>query len=183
MQAPTPNDHPVSRCLPPHNQLQELATRLYPEMRKIARLYSRKFGARETLRPTALVSEVFLKLRADSAWADEGHFLACVAIAARHILVNDARMRLADKRSGALSPAELDDDVFWQDDQQVVDLHDALLGLEKLDPRLSEVVEYRFFGGYSEQEVATLMGVSEKTIRRDWVKARAMLNQQLASAL
>jgi RNA polymerase sigma factor (TIGR02999 family) len=166
---------------PTKNDIEALATRLYPQMRTIARHYSRRYSASETQRPTALVNEAFLKLRQTQPWLNEKHFLAAVALSIRHILLNDARDRLAQKRQSATVELtdEIAESVFWESDERLLKLDDALNELAKLDERLAQIVEYRFFGGYTELEVAELLGISSKTVQRDWLKAKALLSKAL----
>jgi RNA polymerase sigma factor (TIGR02999 family) len=154
-----------------------MARALYPELRRIAASLGRQFGNPETLRRTALVSEAFLKLRRSGGFVDEAHFLRTAARAMRQVLVNHARARSTLKRGSGNATVELTDDlpVFWTSDEAVVDLDDALEALGQVDARLVSVVECRFFGGFDEAETASILGVSDRTVRRDWVKARAIL--------
>jgi RNA polymerase sigma factor (TIGR02999 family) len=155
---------------------------VYDELRHIAR---RELNARpsDTLCTTALVHELYLKLagreRADAL--DRTHLLAVAAVAMRYILVDRARHRRAEKRGGARQRVTLDDGIGAMDDQveSLLELEDALERLGELDPRLVRVVEMRFFGGMSEQETAAVLGVTERTVRRDWVKARGLLYETL----
>lgn len=164
-----------------NEDVEVMVQALYPQLRAIAGSLSARFGAPETLRSTVLVAEAFLKLRRSPRFADETHFLRTAARAMRQVLLNHARARLADRRGGGVAALPLEDDtpVFWQSDAQLVALDDALVRLEALDPRLASVVEYRFFGGYDEVETARLLGLSDRTVRRDWVKARAWLHGEL----
>jgi RNA polymerase sigma factor (TIGR02999 family) len=163
--------------------IEALAAALYPEMRAIAGKLGRRFATSETLRQTALVSEAFLRLRQAPGFADEAHFLRTAALAMRQIIVNHARARVAAKRGGGAATVEFDDDlpVFWDSDERLLALEDALQRLEKLDPRLAQVVDCRFFGGFDEVETARALGVSDRTVRRDWIKARAILRTELDS--
>jgi RNA polymerase sigma factor (TIGR02999 family) len=155
---------------------------VYQELRRTARRELRQ-RPNNTLSATALVNELYLKLagiqRAD--WCDRAHFLAVAAIAMRHILVDRARRRMANKRSGPGGVVTLDDDLVavQGDAESLLELHDALDRLAALDERLARVVECRFFGGMTEQETAEALGVTERTVRRDWVKARALLYRAL----
>jgi RNA polymerase sigma factor (TIGR02999 family) len=162
---------------------EELLPLVYDELRHIAR---RELSVRpsDTLCTTALVHELYLKLagreRADGL--DRTHLLAVSAVAMRYILVDRARHRRAEKRGGARRRVTLDDDAIASDDQaeSLLELDDALTRLGELDPRLVRVVELRFFGGMSEQETAAALGVTERTVRRDWVKARGLLYETLS---
>lgn len=98
----------------------------------------------------------------------------------RHVLVDHARSRLAAKRgAGQIDPLLEDLDPFWESDEQLVELNDALTRLKTMDERLGRVVELRFFGGYTEDQTGTILGVSRKTAQRDWLKARAWLHREL----
>jgi RNA polymerase sigma factor (TIGR02999 family) len=157
---------------------------VYQELRRTAR---RELAVRpsDTLSTTALVHELYLKLvRATEAdWHNEAHFLSVAAIAMRHILVDHARRRIADKRGGAQRPITLDEALVASDGQaeMLLELHDALEHLATLDPRLARVVECRFFGGMTEQQTAEVLHVTERTVRRDWVKARGLLYRALGA--
>lgn len=162
-----------------------LVNRLTPELwdalRRIARRERFRVRAGETLRVTALVSEAWLKLRRSQTFHDDAHFLSAAAVAMRHVLVDHARSRLAAKRGGGKADLLLDDvEPFWESDSRLVELDEALDRLGRLNPRLARVVEYRFFAGYGEEQVAEIMGVTDRTVRRDWVKARAWLFRELS---
>jgi RNA polymerase sigma factor (TIGR02999 family) len=155
-----------------------LIAALHPSLRRIARDLRLRYGAGETLRATVLVNEAFLKLRRSPGFVDEAHFLRTAARAMRQILVNHAAARTAAKRGGGAAVAEFNDDmphVYWESDERLLALDGALDRLTALSPRLAEVVELRFFGGYSEPEIATMLGCTDRTVRRDWVKAKALL--------
>ena len=158
---------------------------VYHELRRVAR---RELATRpsDTLSTTALVHELYLKLsRAQSAdWRDRAHFLSVAAVAMRHILVDRARRRTAEKRGGTHRHVTLDDQLARSDSQaeSLLELHDALEKLALIDERLARVVECRFFGGMTEQETAEALGITERTVRRDWIKARGLLYQALSEA-
>lgn len=151
---------------------------LYPQLKRIARDLRWRYGAGETLRSTALVNECYLKLRRAHGFVDEAHFLRTAACAMRQVLVNHAAARLAAKRGGGKAAESFDDDlpvIYWESDDRLLAINDALERLAGYAPRLAHIVELRFFGGYSEQEIAVLTGCNERTVRRDWVKAKALL--------
>lgn len=157
---------------------------VYDELRAIAhnRLSP---GARDALLDTtALVHEAYVRLfdRAPLEWADRRHFFAVAAMAMRQIIVDHARKRSAARRGGGQAHIDLDDTQVAVDAQaeEIVSLHEALVRLSQLDARLGRIVELRFFGGFSEEEVAEIMEMSARTVRRDWRKARALLYQALA---
>jgi RNA polymerase sigma factor (TIGR02999 family) len=149
---------------------------IYEDLRRLARLQlGHEYGER-TLNATALVHESFLKLRAGAlAAADRAHFLAIAARAMRQVLVDHARDRKAAKRGGGSWERTTLTDGAWVrefDPDGVLQLEEAVAALE---PRQRQVVECRFFGGMEEQEIAVALGVSERTVHRDWMKARAWL--------
>ena len=155
---------------------------VYHELRRTAH---RALAARpsDTLFTTALVHELYLKFSRSprAGWRDRAHFLRAAAVAMRHILVDRARRRTAEKRGGAHHTVTLDDALVAADEQaeSLLELHDALDHLASLNERLARVVECRFFGGMTEQETAEALHVTERTVRRDWVKARGLLHQAL----
>ena len=162
----------------------QLLPLVYHELRRAAR---RELAVRpsDTLSTTALVHELYLKFsRAQRAdWRNRSHFLSVAAVAMRHILVDRARRRTADKRGGPQRQVTLEDNLIGTDTQaeSLLELHEALDQLALIDERLARVVECRFFGGMTEQETAEALGVTERTIRRDWIKARGLLYQALGA--
>jgi RNA polymerase sigma factor (TIGR02999 family) len=158
---------------------------VYHELRRAAR---RELAARpsDSLSTTALVHELYLKFsRAERAdWRNRAHFLGVASVAMRHILVDRARRRKAEKRGGPHRHVTLEDDLMAAVDNQaesLLELHEALDHLAKLDERLARVVECRFFGGMTEQETAEALHVAVRTVRRDWIKARGLLYQALGA--
>ena len=165
--------------------LDQVVAVTYQELRAIAhrRLLAHARGG--TLSTTALVHEAWLKLSHGSRveWQDVSHFLALASVAMRHVLIDRARERSALKRGGSQQRISLDDDVMAIEDQPdaLLQLDDALERLAKLEPRLARVVECRFFGGLTERETAEALGVTERTVQRDWVKALVLLRRLLES--
>lgn len=162
---------------------EQLIAALYPQLKRIARDLGWHYSAGETLRSTALVNECFLKLRNTACFVDERHFLRTAARAMRQIIVNHAVARLAAKRCGG-NISSFEDDLpvpYWESDERLLALDQAVERLAAYAPRLAAIVEYRFFGGYSEQETAGLLDVNERTVRRDWVKAKALLRLDMDS--
>jgi RNA polymerase sigma factor (TIGR02999 family) len=163
--------------------VDEAVARTYQELRVIAhrRILSRDRGG--TLSTTALVHEAYLKLvdqsRAD--WRDRAHFLALASLAMRHVLVDRARERVALKRGGVRRQVTLSDDVTAVENEPdaLLQIDEALDKLAELDPRLAQVVECRFFGGLTETDTAGVLGVTLRTVQRDWVKARVLLRRVL----
>lgn len=156
---------------------------LYEELRRIA--HRQLSGERDghTLCTTALVHETYVKLadQTRALFSSRAHFLSVAALAMRRILVTHARKVRADKRGGQWKRLDLDQVDIPVDDRAdaLVELDGALDRLAQLNPRLSRIVECRFFGGMSEEETASALGVTSRTIRRDWVKAKGWLLHDL----
>jgi RNA polymerase sigma factor (TIGR02999 family) len=159
---------------------------LYDELRRIARRERHRLDAGQTLNTTAVVHEAYVRLLHDRdlPWESRAHLLGTAAVAMRRLLVDRARERQALKRGGAVAHVELDDDVevaATRASQELLALDDALSRLDQVDPRLARVVELRFFGGLSEEETGQVLGTAERTVRRDWLKAKAFLHAHLSS--
>lgn len=160
---------------------------LYDELRGIAHRHLRRVGGGfhgdRTLATTALVNEAYLKLAGggQGAWADRPHFLATAAMAMRQILVDRARARASAKRGGGRCSVTLDEEAIAMHDEPdvLLDIDEALSRLAIASPRLARVVEYRFYGGMSEEEIASVLEVTVRTVQRDWVKARMLLRRAL----
>lgn len=156
---------------------------LYHELRRLAQ---RELTMRpsDTLSTTALVHELYIKFSRtrNADWQNRSHFLGVAAVAMRHILVDRARRRSAEKRGGPNAFVTLDDAVVASEQQaeSLLELHEALEQLALINERLARVVECRFFGGMTEAETGEALGIDERTVRRDWVKARALLFQALS---
>jgi RNA polymerase sigma factor (TIGR02999 family) len=166
--------------------LETLVPVLYQELRLIAHrhLARRRGGGASGVATTSLVNEVYLKLvdQSQAEWRDRAHFLAVAAVAMRHILINRAKARVAQKRGGAQATVTLDEEAIAADrtPEALLDLNEALDRLGNLDPRLARVVECRFFGGLTEDEIAEALGITVRTVQRDWNKARVLLRRALA---
>ncbi|HEX4681916.1 MAG TPA: ECF-type sigma factor [Gemmatimonadaceae bacterium] len=164
--------------------LDDILPLVYQELRRAAH---RELVVRpsDTLSTTALVHELYLKLsHADhQRWQSRSHFLRLASVAMRHILVDRARRRTAQKRGGLQRRITLDESIAMGDAQAeaLLELHQALDRLGRLDQRLARVVECRFFGGMTESETAEALGVTERTVRRDWIKARGFLYDALGA--
>jgi RNA polymerase sigma factor (TIGR02999 family) len=156
---------------------------MYQDLRRIARRERRRVSAGVTLQTTALVHEAYLKLEHSASFNDNEHFVRACALAMRHILINHARDRLARKRGGGVANVSVDDvpEISGAPDEVILKINDALLELAELNPRLAQVVECRFFGGYDDTETAGALGLTDRTVRRDWVKARAWLRRELGA--
>jgi RNA polymerase sigma factor (TIGR02999 family) len=162
----------------------ELLPVFYHQLRRVAHRTRARFGAGQTLQTTALVHEAYLRLGQSRTFADETHFLRASALAMRHAIINHAQARLAGKRGGGqhltLSSVE---DISIDSDEGVLTLNEAMERLAKDMPRLADVVECRFFGGYGEEDTARALGVSLRTVQRDWLKARAWLFRELGGTI
>lgn len=165
-----------------------LADQLFPlfydDLRRLAHRERHRAGAGATLQTTALVNEAYLKLRRGKDWETDAHFLCAAALAMRHALVNHAETRQAAKRGSGTVALPLTEalDVASDSDASILALNDALGLLAKESLRLAQVVECRYFAGYSDLETARALGVSERTVRGDWSLARAWLHRELAGA-
>jgi RNA polymerase sigma factor (TIGR02999 family) len=166
--------------------LNRLIPLVYDELRAIAHRQlakGRLAGAEASLETTALVHEVYLKLVGGLPPNDAGnqaHFLALVTIAMRHILIDRAKARVRQKRGGTARAVTLNDEIVGTDaPERLLEIDDAIRDLAVLDSRLARVVELRFFGGMSEPEIAEVLGVTVRTVERDWTKARAVLRRAL----
>jgi RNA polymerase sigma factor (TIGR02999 family) len=153
---------------------------LYRELRKLARSRLRRSETITLLDTTALVHETYLRYlnACQLEFADRGRFFAYAASVMRSIVVDEVRKRHAERRGGEAEHVTLDSgvvDSLKQDDEQILRVHEALDELSALDPRLARVVEMRYFGGLSEAEIAEAIGVTDRTVRRDWDKARTLL--------
>jgi RNA polymerase sigma factor (TIGR02999 family) len=169
---------------PRHAVLDRLLPAVYDELRAIAHNHLAQHGHGESLSTTGLVHEAYLKLvdQSRSDWRDRAHFFALTSVAMRHVLLNRARSRATLKRGGVRGQITLDEEVIAVDDcaDTLLALDDALERLSAVEPRLAKVVECRFFGGLSEKEIAEALGVTERTVERDWIKARMLLRRALA---
>jgi len=157
----------------------------YEDLRIQARARLRNGGRNTLLDTTALVHESFLRfLQAGKlSGTDRGHFFSYAAKVMRSVIVDFARQRLAQRRGGDLERVTLDTDLGERlpaEEGQVVQVHEALERLEQADPRLAKVVEMRYFAGMSEAEIGAALGVTERTVRRDWMRARLLLAAGLA---
>jgi RNA polymerase sigma factor (TIGR02999 family) len=162
----------------------KLLPAFYDQLKHIAQRARARVGAGGTMQTTALVHEAYLRLRDSREFSDETHFLRAAALAMRHALINHAQARLADKRGGGSLHLTLSHaaDLSIDTDEGMVALHAALERLAAQMPRLADVVECRFFGGYGEEDTAKALGISLRTVQRDWLKARAWLFRELVRA-
>ena len=163
--------------------LDQVVALAYQQLRAIAhrRLIAR--GPAGTLSTTALVHEAYLKLvdQSRAGVQDHAHFLALASLAMRHVLVDRARERNTLKRGGERQRVTLDDIALSVDTEAdvLLQLNDALDRLAAFEPRLARVVECRFFGGLTDAQTAEALGLTSRTVQRDWVKARVLLRRAL----
>ena len=166
-----------------HEALAQLVPLVHDELRRIAHGYLARERPDHTLRTTALVNEAYLRLVNLSRvqWQDRAQFFAAAAGSMRRILVDYARRYHADKRGGGRSALPLDEAslLVEQRAEMLVALDEALERLAAMDARLCRVVECRYFAGLSDEETAEVLGVTARTVRRDWVKARGWLYADL----
>ena len=162
--------------------LNKVMPLVYTELHRIARrAWSQRSGG-QTLQPTALINEAYLKLAnvENASFKDRCHFFAVASSAMRQILVNHAKSRLTTKRGGARAHVSIDDaQPIHQEAAEIIALNDALDALHVVDPRKSKIVEMRYFGGLSIEETAEALGLSVRTVNREWSLARSWLIREI----
>jgi RNA polymerase sigma factor (TIGR02999 family) len=162
----------------------DLFAAVYPQLRHMARDRLRRHQRNTLLDTTELVHESYMRFVQAGRLKveDRGHFIAYAAKVMRSVIVDTVRERLAQRRGGAHKAMTLDSQIA--DDaaggKEILAVHDALAGLAREDPRLAQVVELRYFAGFNDEQVAEALGVAERTVRRDWQKARLLLAEALA---
>jgi RNA polymerase sigma-70 factor (ECF subfamily) len=158
----------------------KLVALVYPELRRIAAGYMKRERKNHTLQATALVNEAYLRLAGCRSWEDRAHFFAAAAHIMRQILVDYARQWSAEKRGGGALRVTLHEwmAVGEKDSCLVLEVDRLLKRLEQLDPRQCQIVELRFFSGMTEEEISDVLGISLRTVKRDWAMARAWLQKQ-----
>lgn len=165
------------------NSLNALLPQVYDELRCLAAGYLRRERADHTLQPTALVHEVYLRLAGDRPidWQNRAHFLGIAARIMRRVLADSAVARNAQKRGGGAPRLALDEALELSDACTVslAGVDEALRSLEALDPRQGQIVELRFFGGLTTEEIAEVLGISTATVKREWATAKLWLQRQL----
>ena len=163
--------------------LDRLARQVYPELRRMARRYMKNERQANTLQSTALVHEVYLRLvdvrKVD--WRERAQFYAMAAQMMRRILVDAARARAAKKRGGSAATVNIDDTAVLSPapDRSILALDEALTAFSRVAPRQASVVELRYFGGLTEEEIVAALDISPRTVRRDWDFAKAWLSREL----
>jgi RNA polymerase sigma factor (TIGR02999 family) len=157
---------------------------VYDELRRLARSFLARERGSHTLQPTALVNEAYLRLVDQTRvnWQNRAHFYGIAARMMRRVLIDHARAHATEKRGGATIHLSLDDVQVSIEERATsfVALDEALERLEQMDERKCKVVEMRFFGGLTDQEIADVLGVTTRTVLRDWKKARLWLSRELS---
>ncbi|MGA7158881.1 MAG: sigma-70 family RNA polymerase sigma factor [Acidobacteriaceae bacterium] len=161
---------------------EKLLPLVYSELHRLAASYMRRERPDHTLQATALINEAYLRLcRDDAKWNSREHFIGMAAKVMRHVLIDYARAHKAQQRDGGLQRVELHEDLAISPEklEEVLLLDEALKRLEMLHPRQVQVVEMRYFGGLSLEQIASLLGISVRSVKRDWSLARIWLFREL----
>jgi len=190
--APTPPQHEITQLLAQWREgnqsaLDELYPLVYDELHRLARRYMSRERKGHTLQTTALINEAYVRLvdQKNVPWANRSHFFAISAQIMRRILIDHARRHQYAKRGGGARQVSLDEAatvVMPDQSGELLRLDEALKSLAEMDPRRSQVVELRYFGGLNNEEIAGVLRISENTVTRDWNMARAWLYQQLTGS-
>jgi RNA polymerase sigma factor (TIGR02999 family) len=186
-----PHQHEITQLLAEwsdgnQSALDELYPLVYEELHRLARRYMSRERKGHTLQTTALINEAYVRLvdQKNVHWANRSHFFAISAQIMRRILIDHARRHAYAKRGGGAQQVSLEEVavVAREQSSEIIRLDEALKILAKMDPRRCHVVELRYFGGLSNEEIACVLKVSENTVTRDWNLARAWLYQQLTGS-
>jgi len=164
--------------------VRDLFPALYRELRRLARSKLSSGGRHTLLDTSALVHESFLRMQRDGGvqLKDREHFMAYAATTMRSVVIDFVRRRNADRRGGGAEHVTLDTRAAQElgaDDDEILAVHGALETLAKIDPRLVQVVEMRYFAGLSDTDIGAALGINERTVRRDWARARLLLADML----
>ena len=163
--------------------LERLAEQVYPELHRMARRYMKNERHGNTLQATALVHEVYFRLIdvTKVEWHERAQFFAMAAQMMRRILVNSANARAAQKRGGMAPKVSIEEtaDLSAGSDRTILAVDEALAAFSQLAPRQAKVVELRYFGGLTEEEIVVALNISPRTVRRDWEFAKAWLSKEL----
>jgi RNA polymerase sigma-70 factor (ECF subfamily) len=164
------------------NAAGELLPLVYGELHRLAKSYMRRERPEHTLQATALINEAYLRLvRDDADWKNRGHFIGVAAQVMRRVLVDYARAHHAERRSGGLQRVEIHDELAVAPERlgEVMALDEALVRLEEKNARQAKVVELRYFGGLSVEQIAAILGIAPRSVKRDWSLARIWLFKNL----
>lgn len=162
--------------------LDELVAAIYPELKRLAHFQLAGERPGHTLNTTAIVHEAFVRLaKGDGRWSDRAHFLRAASTVMRHLLVDHARKRAAEKRGSGITPLTLEEGRHaGQDDSvAILALDNAIKDIAGIDPRLESVIECRYFAGLTVAETAEALGMAVRTVERDWQRARAYLRKAM----
>jgi RNA polymerase sigma-70 factor, ECF subfamily len=162
---------------------QELMNLVYDDLRRLAAGKMRTERSNHTLQPTALVHETYLRLlgKEKIGWENRVHFFSAAATAMHHVLVDHARVARAQKRGGGDIPAELTDMVAAIEGRvdEILAVDEALDRLNEISPRQKTILEMRFYAGFTEEEIAEILQLSSRQVKRDWVTAEAWLHGEM----
>jgi RNA polymerase sigma factor (TIGR02999 family) len=161
---------------------ERLLPLVYSELHRLANAYMRRERPDHTLQPTALINEAYMRMiQEDIDWNSREHFIGFAAHVMRRVLVDYARARNADQRVGKRERVELQDHIAISPErlEEVALLDEALDRLEKKNPRQAKVVELRYFGGLSTEQIAAALGIAPRSVKRDWALARIWLFEEL----
>jgi RNA polymerase sigma factor (TIGR02999 family) len=164
--------------------LEELVCAVYPELKRLAHFQLAGERPGHTLNTTAIVHEAYARLASSNAkWTDRGHFLRAAATVMRHLLVDHARKRNAEKRGSGKVAVTLADDQYTSDDDSmaVLALDNAIRDIAAIDPRLEQIIECRYFAGLSVSDTAEALGMAVRTVERDWQRAKGYLLTAMAT--
>jgi RNA polymerase sigma factor (TIGR02999 family) len=187
----TPDQHEITQLLAEwsdgdQSALDELYPLVYDELHRLARRYMSREKKGHTLQTTALINEAYVRLvdQKNVHWANRSHFFAISAQIMRRILIDHARRHAFAKRGGGAQQVSLEEVAVITRDasRELVRLDEALKSLAEVDPRRSQVVELRYFGGLNNEEIAGVLNISENTVTRDWNMARAWLYRELTGS-
>ena len=159
----------------------QLAPLLYQDLKKLAHSQRVKLFSPHTLTTTALINEAFLRLHEQPQFRSQRDFLRVAAVTMRHLLIDRIRQNQASKRGGDQERIPLDevDELVVENPDTVIAVHDALARMAEFAPRLAQIVECRYFAGFTDAEIAEALGITERTVRRDWTTAKAWLASEL----
>lgn len=180
------SEHPGPERPAPASCADTHLAAVYEELRRRAREAMKHLPPGQTLEPTALVHEAYANLvtRGSGEWKDNQHFLACATLAMKTAIVDRVRARNRVKRGGGVARVPFDSEIPLAmpaaTDETILKVDDLLTELQQLDSRAAEVVKYRFFVGMTEEQIGAFLGVSTRTIRRDWIFAKTWVMSRLS---
>jgi len=177
----------IAYALDERERAEALIAEHYDTLIGIARAKRRRNGLSDTVSTVDLLHEAYVRIGGKALFDDGAHFIRAVNLAMRHVIIDHARRKLAEKRGGGESAVTLDDrspllPEFSETPEELVGIAQLLRALEARNPRWLKVVDARYFGGMTEDETASILGVSTRTIRRDWTEARAWLADRMGLA-